>query len=106
MAELMSMSDVDHQVVEKQPVDRKAFSPEDVAEMLVAQAGKQKWKILFQNGKKRIALSHCSSSGNNRRCSTISQSRVLLATVVQQNASNFIHLSADGSVNCLFLSSN
>ncbi|KRY76838.1 hypothetical protein T4A_4351 [Trichinella pseudospiralis] len=41
MAELMSMSDVDHQVVEKQPVDRKAFSPEDVAEMLVAQAGKQ-----------------------------------------------------------------
>ncbi|KRX53606.1 hypothetical protein T09_7681 [Trichinella sp. T9] len=42
MAELMSMSDVDHQVVEKQPVDRKAFSPEDVAEMLVAQAGKQK----------------------------------------------------------------
>ncbi|KRZ08198.1 hypothetical protein T11_7721 [Trichinella zimbabwensis] len=47
MAELMSMSDVDHQVVEKQPVDRKAFNPEDVAEMLVAQAGKQNLVTLF-----------------------------------------------------------
>ncbi|KRZ19945.1 hypothetical protein T4B_8972 [Trichinella pseudospiralis] len=86
MAELMSMSDVDHQVVEKQPVDRKAFSPEDVAEMLVAQAGKQKQQqaLLFHN----------------------KPSQVLLATVVQQNASNFIHLSANGSVNSLFLSFN